>query len=61
VTNAGRDAMDATVPQDERCLLRTAKLCGSGTPWLVPSWRQCFSHCADDGDYEVMDTGKSAE
>ena len=29
---------------------RTAKPCGPGAPTQVPSWRQCFSHCADDGD-----------
>jgi hypothetical protein len=45
-----RDAMDAKVPPDERRWSWTAKTCGPGTPWLVLSWRQCFSHCADDGD-----------
>ena len=30
--------------------MRTAKPCGPGAPTQVPSWRQCFSHCADDGD-----------
>src|SRR6185312_13536565 len=50
VTNVGRDAMDAAALQDGQCLSRTAKSCGPGTPWLVPSWRQCPAHCADDGD-----------
>ena len=59
VTNAKRDAMDATMLTDEQRFSRTAKLCGPGTPWLVPSSRRCASHHAGDGDYEVMDTEES--
>ncbi|MGH6679187.1 MAG: hypothetical protein ACREDL_09715 [Bradyrhizobium sp.] len=36
-----RDAVDASTPTDERRFMRTAKACGSGTPWLVSSSRRC--------------------
>src|SRR6266566_770378 len=37
-----RDAVDALVSQDERCLRRTAKSCGPDAPTLVSSWRKLF-------------------
>ena len=37
VTNAGRDAMDASGALDEGAYLRTAKPCGPDTPTLVSS------------------------
>ena len=37
VTNAGRDAVDAAVSNDERCWLRTAKSCGPDAPTLASS------------------------
>ena len=38
--------------------IRDAKACGPGTPGLVLSSR--VNDPANDGDYEVMDTGESA-
>jgi hypothetical protein len=39
VTNAGRDAVDASGATDESAELRTAKSCGPDTPTLVSSLR----------------------
>jgi hypothetical protein len=42
VINAGRDAVDALVSQDERRWRRTAKSCGPDPPTLGSSWRKQF-------------------
>ena len=51
--------MDARRRPDERRNLRTAKTCGPGAPWLVPS-AQGDDLCATVTK-KVMDTGESAE
>src|SRR5215813_902160 len=42
----------------ERRAMRTAKPCGPGTPGLVLSLQ---AKVCSDGDYQVTDTGESAE
>ena len=42
VTDAGRDAMDASGALDESASLRTAKSCGPDAPTLASSWRKGF-------------------
>jgi hypothetical protein len=40
VTDAGRDAVDASGAKDEGADLRTAKSCGPDAPTLASSWRR---------------------
>jgi hypothetical protein len=39
VTDAGRNAVDASGAKDESAILRTAKSCGPDAPTLASSWR----------------------
>ncbi len=55
VTDAGRDAMDASGATDEGAILWTAKSCGPDIPTLVSSWRET----ADDGGKQARSPGRA--
>ena len=56
VINAGRVAVDADAPEDERRKMRTAKTCGPDTPTLVSSSQL---RSANDGGYQARYTEES--
>ena len=58
VTNAGRDAVDANVPIDERRASRTGKSCGPGAPMQAPSLREGLRLFEDDGGNKLVHRGE---
>ena len=58
VTNAGRDAVDANVPIDERRASRTGKSCGPGAPMQAPSLREGLRLFEDDRGNKLVHRGE---
>jgi hypothetical protein len=58
VTYAGRDAVDANVPIDERRASRTGKSCGPGAPMQAPSLRGGLRLFEDDGGNKLVHRGE---